>query len=145
MIDIDINEQDLKRIQRDLHNLFPASDTKLKNTLRSALRNAAKPMVKDLKGRVPKDTGRLRKSIALINGKTRKGQHPTVYVGPRVKGAFKSKERSGWYFYILNYGSKKVKPGKYLDKTYNAKKDQVASDVVNQVENVIAKRWKQGR
>ena len=39
-----IDEKELKQIIKDLDKLFPSSDTKLRATLRSALRKSATPL-----------------------------------------------------------------------------------------------------
>ena len=44
-----IDEKELKQIIKDLDKLFPSSDTKLRTTLRSALRKSATPLRSELR------------------------------------------------------------------------------------------------
>ena len=99
------NKQELAEVRRALKKLSPKDDKNLERIARMALKKAAKPMVNKLKDEITKnkldDTGQMRKSISAIPVKKR---GIAVYVGPRVKGAFKSKDKSGFYFYFLEHG-----------------------------------------
>ena len=100
IVSAQIDEKELKQIIKDLDRLFPSSDTKLRTTLRSALRKSATPLRSELRTNIKTDikptrpgaesdkTGQLVKSIGIINGKTKGGRKPSVFVGPRVKGSF---------------------------------------------------------
>lgn len=145
---IQIDKKSLLKITKDLDQLFPDSDTKLRNTLRSAMRKAAKPLVPEIRGLIDtglikgsKSTGQLKKSIGIINGKTKGGRKPSVYVGPRVKKSWASKEKSGFYFYFLEYGKAGVPARRMLDKAAQSKGNQVMNDAINQLKQIIAKRW----
>jgi len=155
-----IDKKDLDQIIKDLDNLFPTSDTKLRNTLRTAMRKAIKPAVEQMRTEIKKGltplaqwanvrgkrlseahSGQLEKSIAVISGKTSRGRHPKVYVGPRVKGAWSSKEKSGWYFYFLEHGSVNLAPRRILEKVVTAKGSIIAGSLVSSLKEVIGKRW----
>jgi hypothetical protein len=132
MVGVSIDEKELRGLVKDLESLN-MSDTRNKTLLRQGMRKASKPLLQELKSLVPKDTGRLRKSLAVINGKNRKGVPPSVYVGPRVKGAYRDKSKSGFY----------GKTGKrYLDKAASSKGPKAQNDVINQVKALIDKRMK---
>mgnify|MGYP001019694328 CR=1 FL=1 len=77
-----IDERELKSLIKDLESLN-MSDSKNKTILRQGMRKAAKPIQQELKDLVPKKSGQLRKSLAVINGKNRRGRPPAVYIGPR--------------------------------------------------------------
>ena len=138
---ITIDKKELKQIQKDLDKLFPDSDTKLRNTLRSALRKAATPLRKEVRNLTPKDDGQLKRSIGIINGKTKGGRKPAVYVGPRVKGKWSTKDKTGFYFYFLEYGKVGYSPKRILDKAKQAKGNEVMNDVIAKLKVIIAKRW----
>ena len=146
---IQLDKREMSQIIKDLNKLFPDSDTKLRNTLRSALRKAAKPLVPEIRGLIDsglikkgsKSTGQLKKSIAIINGKTSRGRKPAVYVGPRVKKSWASKEKTGFYFYFLEYGKAGVPARRMLDKAAQSKGNQVMNDTINQLKQIIDKRW----
>ena len=144
---ISIDEKELSQIVKDLDKLFPDSDTKLRMTLRSALRKAARPLVPEIRKNIDigltsdESTGQLKKSIAIINGKTKGGRKPSVYVGPRVKGSFSDKEKSGFYFYFLEYGKVGVSPRRMLDAAAQAKGAEVMNDVINKLKVIIGKRF----
>jgi hypothetical protein len=150
-ISIKIDEQELKKIQKDLDKLFPDSDTKLRNTLRSALRKSAGPLrtllrskvdkIKPTGKRKSKKTGQLKRSIAIINGKTKGGKKPSVYIGPRVKGSYAKDNKTGFYFYFHEYGFN-GKPGmRMLDSTAQEKGAQVLNDVISKLKVIIDKRF----
>ena len=46
---IQFDKNEMKQIIKDLDQLFPDSDTKLRMQLRSALRKAAKPLVPEIR------------------------------------------------------------------------------------------------
>lgn len=140
-VGLTIDKKELAEIARNLESLN-MSDSKNKTLLRKAMRKAAKPILTELKGLVPKDSGRLRKSLAIINGKNRRGVSPSVYIGPRVKGAFADKSKSGFYFYFLEYGFRGVAGLRMLDKSARSKGNQALNDITNQLKALIEKRFK---
>ena len=102
MVGVEINQQQLNSLIKDLEKLN-MSDGKNKTLLRQGMRKAAKPLLQELKSIVPVKSKQLRKSLAIINGKNRRGAPPTIYVGPRVKKSFAAMDKSGFYFYFLEY------------------------------------------
>ena len=122
LVSVGIDEKELKSLINFMEKLN-LSDSQTKVKLRQGMRKAAKPLVDTLRAEIDKvegkntvgnknrSTGRLKKSIAVINGKMRRGVQPAVYVGPRVKGAFADKKKSGFHFFFLEYGFR-GKPGK---------------------------------
>jgi len=140
-VGLTIDKKELAEIARNLESLN-MSDSKNKTLLRKAMRKAAKPILTELKGLVPKDSGRLRKSLAIINGKNRRGVSPSVYIGPRVKGAFADKSKSGFYFYFLEYGFRGVAGLRMLDEAARSKGNQALNDITNQLKALIEKRFK---
>ena len=140
-VGLTIDKKELAEIARNLESLN-MSDSKNKTLLRQAMRKAAKPILTELKGLVPKDSGQLRKSLAVINGKNRRGVSPSVYVGPRGKGAFSNENKTGFYFYFLEYGFRGVAGLRMLDKSARSKGKQALNDVTNQLKKLIEKRFK---
>jgi len=140
-VGLTINKKELAEIARNLESLN-MSDSKNKTLLRQAMRKAAKPILSELKGLVPKDSGQLKKSLAVINGKNRRGVAPSVFVGPRVKGAFANENKTGFYFYFLEYGFRGVAGLRMLDQAARSKGSQALNDVTNQLKGLIEKRFK---
>ena len=136
-----INKKELNEIVKNLESLN-MSDSKNKTLLRQAMRKAAKPILSELKSLAPKDSGQLRKSLSVINGKNRKGVAPSVFVGPRVKGAFANENKTGFYFYFLEYGFRGVAGLRMLDQAARSKGSQALNDVTNQLKGLIEKRFK---
>lgn len=152
-VGMSINEKELNSIIRSIEKLG-MSDSQTKVKLRQGMRGAAKPLVTELRSQIKKyiskdsdgnasrSDGQLQKSIAVINGKNRKGSSPAVYVGPRVKGAFADKTRSGFYFYFLEYGFYGKPGGRMLDKTaQSAAGKNAQQNVVKEIVKVIDKIW----
>jgi len=140
-VGLTIDKKELAKIAKNLESLN-MSDSKNKTILRQAMKKAAKPILTELKGLVPKDSGQLRKSLAVINGKNRRGVSPSVYIGPRVKGAFANENKTGFYFYFLEYGFRGVAGLRMLDKAARSKGSKALNDVTNQLKSLIEKRFK---
>ena len=148
MVGVSIDEKELRGLVKDLESLN-MSDTRNKTLLRQGMRKAAKPLLQELKSLVPKDTGRLRKSLAVINGKNRKGVPPSVYVGPRVKGAFKSKEKSGYYGAWVEYGAEVMFGGKgkgedqpFMQKAWDSENKMVLADGMKDAQIIFERALK---
>jgi len=136
-----IDEKELKSLIKDLEKLN-MSDSKNKTLLRQGMRKASKPILQELKSIVPVESKQLKKSLAVINGKNVKGKPPTVYVGPRVKKSFASKEKSGFYFYFLEYGFRGIPGLRMLDKTAASKGNTAINSVIGEIKKLIDKRMK---
>ena len=136
-----IDEKELKSLIKDLEKLN-MSDSKNKTLLRQGMRKASKPILQELKSIVPVESKQLKKSLAIINGKNVKGKPPTVYVGPRVKKSFASKDKSGFYFYFLEYGFRGIPGLRMLDKTAASKGNTAINSVIGEIKKLIDKRMK---
>ena len=136
-----IDERELKSLIKDLESLN-MSDSKNKTILRQGMRKAAKPIQQELKDLVPKKSGQLRKSLAVINGKNRRGRPPAVYIGPRVKGAYADMKKTGFYFYFLEYGFRGIPGLRMLDKTAASKGNTAINSVISEIKKLIDKRMK---
>ena len=136
-----IDERELNSLIKDLEKLN-MSDSKNKTLLRQGMRKASKPILQELKSIVPVESKQLKKSLAIINGKNVKGKPPTVYVGPRVKKSFASKDKSGFYFYFLEYGFRGIPGLRMLDKTAASKGNTAINSVIVEIKKLIDKRMK---
>ena len=141
MVGLQIDKQQLNALIKDLEKLN-MSDSKNKTLLRQGMRKAAKPILQELKNIVPVESKQLRKSLAVINGKNRKGVAPSVFIGPRVKKSFAAKDKSGFYFYFLEYGFKGIPGLRMLDKASASRGQFALSNVVEEVKKIIDKRMK---
>ncbi len=157
MVSAQIDKKQLNSLIKDLEKLN-MSDSKNKTLLRQGMRKAAKPILQELKSLVPKKTSRLKKSLAIINGKNVKGMPPSVFVGPRVKGGkkvdvtigketkkvgqFQTKEKSGFYFYFLEYGFRGIPGLRMLDKAAASKGNTAINSVISEIKKIIDKRFK---
>jgi hypothetical protein len=153
LVGFQIDEKELKGLIKSIEKLG-MSDSQTKVKLRQGMRKAAKPLVEELRGEIEKvegknnvgnknrATGRLKKSIAVINGKMRRGAAPAVYVGPRVKGAFADKKKSGFHFFFLEYGFKGKPGARMLDKVYASGTAKMAqNNVINEIKKEIERLW----
>jgi hypothetical protein len=159
---IEIDKNDLNKLIKDLNNLFPSSDTKLRNAVRAGMRKSMIPVRTHLRGLIPeRETGKkkikgkeggrpgqLKRSIQIINGKTSRGRWPAVYVGPKIKGGnWKNLDKSGFYFYMWNYGHHNPITGQYeapkrwLEDTANATGNQAMQSIVPNIRRLIDTRW----
>ena len=106
------------------------------------MRKAAKPILQELKAIVPQKTKQLKKSLAIINGKNVKGKPPTIYIGPRVKKSFAADDKTGFYFYFLEYGFRGIPGLRMLDRTASSKGNFALSNVTTEIKKLIDKRMK---
>ena len=136
-----IDEKELKSLIKDLEKLN-MSESKNKTLLRQGMRKASKPILQELKSIVPVESKQLKNSLAVINGKNVKGKPPTVYIGPRVKKSFADKEKSGFYFYFLEYGFRGIPGLRMLDKTAASKGNTAINSVIGEIKKLIDKRMK---
>ena len=141
IVSAQIDKKELNSLIKDLEKLN-MSDSKNKTLLRQGLRKAAKPILQELKSIVPVESKQLKKSLGIINGKNVKGKPPTVYIGPRVKKSFASKEKSGFYFYFLEYGFRGIPGLRMLDKTAASKGNTAINSVIGEIKKLIDKRMK---
>ena len=143
MIELKVDEKELRQIQRDLDRLL-APDRGTKTIVRQAMRKAMKPMVKQLKTYLKKhkDSGALVRSIGLINAKTPKNSQPIVLVGPRKNAKGKGQKLPTGYMYYLEYGNRKESGKRYLDKTLKTMQQTVYSSIVPSLRSIIDKRFK---
>lgn len=152
-ITLEFEKGQLESIVKDLDKLFPDSDTKLRTTLRSAMRKSAVPLRTEIRTQIDRikpatnsknpqrDTGQLKKSIGIINGKSKGGRKPSVYVGPRVKGAYATETKTGFYFYFHEYGFNGTPGLRMLDAAAQSKGAEVMNNFIGKLETIIAKRF----
>lgn len=141
LVGMNIDEKELKQIINDLDKLLP-HNRGTKTIVKQAMRKAMKPMLAKLKDLVPVKTKQLKKSLAIISGKARANIFPAVYVGPRVKNAYKSKDKSGFYMYFLEYGTAKIQGMRLFDKAKSATEQQVYNSIIPSLRSIIDRRFK---
>lgn len=73
-----------------------------KNVLKGAVRAGAASLVKEAKANVPADTGNLKKSIGVVEVKSKKPQYVQFKVTPRKGFGLKS---DGWYAHMVEFGT----------------------------------------
>ena len=141
LVGMAVDQKELNQIINDLEKLLPPKRG-TKTIVRQAMRKAMKPMLAKLKELVPVKTKQLRKSLAIINGKSRGNSFPAVYAGPRVKGAYKSKDKSGYYMFFLEYGTTKIQGMRLFDKAKSSTEQQVYNSIIPSLRSIIDRRFK---
>ena len=135
------NKKELREVQRALKKLSPRNDIKLNGIIGDALKKSASPMVTALKNEIKSnnldDTGQMRRSIAAIKAKKTKNG-AAVYVGPRVKGAYRSMDKTGFYFYFLEHGFKSGY-GKSKERTNYYKGENMLEEIKSTEPQVLSK------
>jgi hypothetical protein len=78
---------------------------------RAALRDIGKLLRREVKSRIPKGQGDAKKSIGSWNKRPHRGKAAHLSIGTYSKSASikKNKEYTGFYFHILEFGSKYVR------------------------------------
>lgn len=102
-ISLTVDKQNLKVIN-DMFKQLPKQVDKNKVWVKFWRENS-KPLVKAAKSNAQGlgGTGQLAKSVGFFTTKSSR-KYNGGYVGPKVKGAFKSKEKSGYYGAWVEYG-----------------------------------------
>tara|TARA_R100000655_G_scaffold101457_1_gene146658 strand:- start:213 stop:659 length:447 start_codon:yes stop_codon:yes gene_type:complete len=144
MVKLEVDEKELRQIQKDLDKLLPF-DRGTKTIVRQAMRKALKPAVKKLKGYLEdhKDSGDLYKSIGTFNIKTARRKPPIVGVGPRKKSKGKQSDKlPTGYMYYIEYGKDGKGGERYLDKTVKGSGQEVANSIIPSLRSIIDRRFK---
>lgn len=107
------------------------------------LQKAAKTNANQLGG-----SGQLAKSVGFFTTKSSRKYHGG-YVGPRVKGAFNSKEKSGYYGAWVEYGSEVKFGGKgfgsdqsWMEDAWNSSNMQVVNNGMKDAEKIFQRALK---
>ena len=146
MIKLEVDDKELKQIQKDLDKLLPF-DRGTKTIVRQAMRKAMKPVTKELRTLLKKneDSGDLVKSIGVFDIKNRRTAPPVVGVGPRKRA--KGKQEGSdllptGYMIFLEYGTPNIRGQRNLDKAESKTFPSVMSSIVPSLRIIIDKRFK---
>ena len=135
---------------KEIANMFGDLPKQIKqyNLWKALWRKVAKDALEEAKSRVPKDTGRLKDSLAFFT--TRKTKNfMGLYLGPRVKKAFRSKEKSGFYGAFIEYGDEvmfygkgKGKAQKFMKPAWDNNKISMTKNAFKEAIDIAAKAIK---
>tara|TARA_R100001244_G_scaffold42085_2_gene38079 strand:- start:5734 stop:6234 length:501 start_codon:yes stop_codon:yes gene_type:complete len=113
-------------------------------------RETSKPLVKEARNNANAlgGTGQLAKSVGFFTTKASR-KYNGGYVGPKVRGAFKSKEKSGYYGAWVEYGGEVNFGGKgtgsnqpWMENAFNAKKNIVLANGMKDAEKIFGRALK---
>ena len=82
------------------------------------LEKAAEVIAEDARRRVPKDSGKLERSIRVVRLRGDTRRNIRVYAGNRTKGG-------AYYAHMVEYGTVKMKKKPFLRPALNASKGQI--------------------
>ena len=135
---------------KEIAIMFGALPKQIKqyNVWKALWRKVGKDALTEAQNRVPKDTGRLRDSLAFFT--TRKTKNfMGLYFGPRVKGVYRTKERSGFYGAFIEYGDEGMfygkgrgKAQKFMKPAWDNNKVAMTQNAFNEAIDVAAKAIK---
>ena len=135
---------------KEIANMFGALPKQIKqyNLWKALWRKVGKDALEEAKSRVPKDTGRLRDSIRFFTTRRTK-KFMGIYFGPRYKGVYKSKEKSGFYGAFIEYGDEvmfygkgKGKAQKYMKPAWDNNKIAMTRNAFTEAIDIAAKAIK---
>ena len=144
----DIEVKGLKEIQQMFESL--PTQVSQKAVWQRFWRKNTKPMLKIAKDKVKKDEGQLKRSLGFFTTKKSR-KFLGGYIGPRVKGAFRSKEKSGFYGAFIEYGGEVMFWGKgtakkgdqpYMAPAWNQGKGIVLNNSIRDAISIVAKAIK---
>ena len=135
---------------KEIANMFGDLPKQIKqyNLWKALWRKVGKDALEEAKSKVPKDTGRLRDSLAFFT--TRKTKNfMGLYLGPRVKGAYRTKGKSGFYGAFIEYGDEvmfygkgKGKAQKYMQPAWDNHKIRMTKNAFTEAIDITAKAIK---
>ena len=146
MIKLEVDDKELRQIQKDLDKLLPF-DRGTKTIVRQAMRKAMKPVTKELRSLLKKntDSGDLVKSIGVFDIKNKRTAPPVVGVGPRKRA--KGKQEGSdllptGYMIFLEYGTPNIPAQRNLDKVKRNQYQKVMGSIIPSLRSIIDKRFK---
>ena len=140
---------------KELQDLFKTLPSKLNNPslFNKFFRQNSKPLIKEARANLGKQkadkTGRLKRSIGYFTTRSSR-KYLGGFVGPRVKGSFKSKGKSGFYGAWIEYGDEVMfggkapmkKAKKYFEPAFQTTKGIMLKNTFKDAEKVIARTVK---
>ena len=100
-----------------------------KNVVAGAIRAGAASLSKEMKRRVPKGTGKLKKSIGVVKRKTKDKNLVRFSVAPQNK-------KGGFYARFIEFGTSKMSAKPFMRPAFDAK----GEDTVKVAQEYIKKR-----
>ena len=135
---------------KEIANMFGDLPKQIKqyNLWKALWRKVGKNALEEAKSKVPKKTGRLKNSLGFFT--TRKTKNfMGLYLGPRVKGAYKSGGKSGYYGAWIEYGDEvmffgkgKGKAQKYMQPAWDNNKIPMTQKAFKEATEIAAKAIK---
>lgn len=127
----------IKELQRKMQELEKATQKKV---LRSISRKALNIYVKEARKNTPVNTGRLKKSIGNEAAKRQGREKVAIVAGPRRKKG--NKNAQGWHGHLVELGSIKQAPNRFLTRSWDTKKAEVLKSYKEDMWEVIKKHAK---
>lgn len=100
-----------------------------KNVLVGAVRASAKPMIKEAKSLVPKDSGTLKKSIGIRKRRSKDKNIVTFSVAPL-------KKKGGWYAHFIEFGTVKQVSHPFMRPAFEKK----GAETIDEAKKYMTKR-----
>ena len=114
------------------------------NLWKALWRKIGKTALEAAKSKVPKKSGRLKNSLGFFTTRSTKN-FLGLYLGPRVKGAYRSKEKSGYYGAFIEYGNEvmffgkgKGKAQKYMKPAWDSNKMKMTTNAFKEATKLVA-------
>ena len=111
-------------------------------------RKIAKETALEMKQRVPKKTGQLKKSIGFFTTKRSKN-FMGIYLGPRIKKSFSSRDKTGFYGAFVEYGDEVMfggkargKAQKFMKPAWESNKNTMTKNALKEATEIAARAIK---
>ena len=115
------------------------------NVWKALWRKIGKPALNDAQSKVPEKTGRLKNSLGFFTTRATKN-FMGLYLGPRVKGAYKSGGKSGYYVSWIEYGNEVMFWGKgvgtaqkYMKPAWDKNKIPMTQKALKEATELVAR------
>lgn len=127
----------LKELEQKLLQMSPKL---AKNGLRAAVAAGSRVIANEAKKNVPVDTGVLRRAIFMKQIREESGNSKqTFYVGVRKGKGERKKNRDGWYFHMVEFGTKKMAARPFLRPAFESRRVEAAEVIKRRLAERIAK------
>jgi len=127
----------LKELERKLLEMSPKL---AKNALRAAVAAGARVVAAEARKNVPVDSGTLRRSIYTKQIREESGDtQQTFYVGARQGKKEQAKNRDGWYFPFVEFGTEKMAARPFMRPAFESTKDAAVQAIKTRLAERIDK------
>ena len=140
---IDISVIGDKALQKSLREL--GAPKYQRKVVRKALREAAKPILRSAREKVPSDTGKLRKGLRIRAAKSRRGRFGIRVMTPPRAYLGIDPEAKGYYPAHVELGTRRMAARPYLRPAFDENREKSLGLFARELRKAIDAEWRKRR